>query len=112
MRSIRKLVYAAALGLSLVAVQPTLAAAEEARGSFTLSHEVRCEKIVLRPGDYTLSVKAMGSAEFLTFRSLDSGTSAMLLVNNVGTSKPDETSRLVLVSRDGQRLVSSMALPA
>jgi hypothetical protein len=50
MRSIRKLVYAAALGLSLVAVQPTLAAAEEARGSFTLSHEVRCEKIVLRPG--------------------------------------------------------------
>ena len=59
MKTIRKFAYAAVLGLSLFAIQPTLANAEEAHGNFTLSHEVRCQKIVLRPGDYTFSVRTV-----------------------------------------------------
>lgn len=111
MRSIRKFAYAAALGLSLLTIQPTLAAAEEAHGSFTLSHEVRCQNVVLRPGDYTFSVDTKGSFEFVTLRGSNGGTSAMLMVNTVETLKPDQASRLVLVSREGQSFISTMELP-
>jgi hypothetical protein len=111
MRSIRKFAYAAALALSLLTIQPTLAAAEEARGTFTLSHEVRCQNVVLRPGDYTFTVDTKGSFEFVTLRGSNGGTSAMLMVDTVETSKPDEVSRLVLVSRDGRSFISTMELP-
>jgi hypothetical protein len=111
MRSIRKFAYAAALGLSLFAIQPTLATAEEAHGSFTLSHEVRCQNIVLRPGDYTFSVDTKGSFDFVTLRGLNGGTSAMLMVDTIETSKPDQASRLVLVSRGGQSFITTMDLP-
>jgi hypothetical protein len=111
MRSIRKFAYAAALGLSLLAIQPTLAAAEEARGSFTLSHEVRCQNLVLRPGDYTFSVDTKGALGFVTLRGSNGGTNAMLMVDTVETSKPDQASRLLLVLRGGQSFVSTMELP-
>jgi hypothetical protein len=111
MKSIRTFAYAAALTLSVLAVQPTLAAAEDARGSFTLSHDVRIQKVVLHPGDYTFSVRSMGPSEFLVLRGTNGGNDAMLLVSDVDSSTPNEASRLVLVSRDGQSFASSMALP-
>jgi hypothetical protein len=112
MRSIRKFAYAAVLAVSIFTIQPTLAAAEEAHGNFTLSHEVHWQKILLRPGDYSFSIKTMGASEFLTLRSLSGqGTDAMMLLNNVEMPKGDEDSKLTLVSRDGQSFVSTMALP-
>jgi hypothetical protein len=112
MRSIRKFAYATVLALSIFAVQPTPVAAEEARGAFTLSHEVRWQNCVLQPGAYTFSVKSMGSSEFLVLRGLDgTHTAAMMLVNDVGTPKPNEESRLILVSRNGRSFVSAMTLP-
>jgi hypothetical protein len=110
MKSIRKFAYAAVLGLSTLTIQPTLVAAEDAHGNFTLSHEVHFQKIVLRPGDYAFSIKAMGASEFLMLRGLNGGTAAMLLVNHVETPKPNDASKLVLVSRDGQSFVSTMTL--
>ncbi len=113
MRSIRKFAYAAVLALSIFAAQPTPAAAEDARGTFTLSHEVHLQKWVLRPGDYRFSVKTVGASEYLLLRGHNgSGTEAMLLVNEVESPLPDGVSQLVLVSRDGQSFVSSMELPA
>ena len=111
MKSIRTFAYAAALILSVFAVQPTLAAAEDARGSFTLSHDVRFQKVVLHPGAYTFSLRSMGPSEFLILRGTNGGSDAMLLVNDVGSSTPNEASRLVLVSRQGQSFASTMALP-
>ena len=67
MRSFRQFAYAAVLGLSIFAVQPTLAAAEDARGSFTLSHEVHWQKVVLRPGNYTFTVRSYGPSIFLCY---------------------------------------------
>jgi hypothetical protein len=112
MRSIRKFAYAAVLSLSIFAVQPTLAAAEDTSGTFTLSHEVHWQKCVLGPGDYTFSVKTVGLAQFLMLRELN-GTrmEAILLVNNVETPKPGEVSKLVLVPRNGQIFVQTMDLP-
>ena len=113
MRSIRKFAYAAVLGISMFTLQPTLAAAEDAHGSFTLTHEVHWQKCVLGPGDYTFSIKSEGPSEFLMLRGINgSGTSAMMLVNDVESPKPDEvSSMLTLVSRNGQSFVSTMTLP-
>jgi hypothetical protein len=113
MRSICKFAYAAVLGMSMFSLQPTLAAAEDAHGSFTLTHEVHWQKCVLGPGDYTFSIKSEGPFEFLMLRGINgTGTNAMMLVNDVESPKPDEVSAmLTLVSRNGQRFVSTMALP-
>jgi hypothetical protein len=112
MRSICKIAYAAVLALSIFTVQPTPVVAEEVRGAFTLSHEVHWQSCVLRPGDYTFSVRSSGPPTLLTLRGMNgTGTDAMLLVTDVESPKPDEASRLVLVSRDGKSFVSSMTLP-
>jgi len=112
MRSIRKFAYAATLAVSFFCLQPTLASAEDARGVFTLTHEVHWQKCVLPPGEYAFSIKSVGPSEFLMLRGLNgTGTNAMLLVSDIETPQPDEASRLVLVSRNGQSFVSSMDLP-
>src|SRR5712692_10496091 len=100
MSSIRTFAYAEVLSLSFCTLQPALAAAVEARGIFTLSHEVHWQKCVLRPGAYTFSIKTMGSAEFLALRGINgTGTDAMMLVNDVQSPAPDGvSSRLVLRS--------------
>jgi hypothetical protein len=113
MRLICKFAYAAVLGISMFTLQPTLAAAEDAHGSFTLTHEVHWQKCVLSPGDYTFSIKSEGPSEFLMLRGINgTGTNAMMLVNDVESPKPDEVrAMLTLVSRNGQSFVSTMALP-
>ena len=112
MRSIRKFAYAAVLAVSIISIQPTLASAEDARGVFTLTHEVRWQNCVLRAGDYAFTLKSMGRPTFLMLRGLNgTGTNAMLLVSDVEDAKPDDVSQLVLVSRNGQSFVSAMDLP-
>ena len=113
MRSICKFAYAAVLGLSMFTLQPTLASAEDAHGSFTLTHEVHWQKCVLSPGEYMFSIKTEGPSELLVLRGINgTGTNAIMLVNDVESSKPDEVgSMLTLVSRNGQSFVSTMALP-
>jgi len=113
MRSICKFAYAAVLGMSMFTLQPTLAAAEDAHGSFTLTHEVHWQKCVLSPGEYIFSIRTDGPTELLVLRGINgTGTNAIMLVNDVESSKPDEVgSMLTLVSRNGQSFVSTMALP-
>jgi hypothetical protein len=111
MRSLRKFAYAAALTLSIFAVQPTPANAEDARGVFKLAHDVHWQNHVLPAGDYAFTLKSMGQP-FLLLRGLNgTGVDAVLLVRDVGTAKSEEISRLVLVSRNGQSFVRSMELP-
>jgi hypothetical protein len=112
MRSIRTFAYAAVLSLSMFSIQPTLAAAEDAHGVFTLAHEVHWQNHVLRPGDYAFSVKTSGPPTFLMLRSLNgTGTDAILLVTDVESPQPNATSKLSLVSKEGQSFVSTMDLP-
>src|SRR5215472_3796346 len=112
MRTIRQHVYAATLMLSAVAVQPSLAVAEEARGAFTLSHDVHLQNTVLPAGEYSFSLRPSGPSEILLLQGTGKTSfSAMVLVNAVETPKPDDTSRLVLVTRNGQSYVSALDLP-
>jgi len=112
MRSIRKFAYAAVLIASLFTIQPTLASAEDAHGVFTLTHEVHWQNRVLRPGDYAFTLSNSGRPTFLTLRGLNgTGTDAVVLVMDYEPSSPDDSTRLVLVSRDGESFVSAMDLP-
>jgi len=112
MKSIRDFAYAAALAATVFCVLPTLAAAEDARGKFTLTHEVHWQNYVLRPGDYSYSVKSTGGSEYLLLRGRNgSGTDATLVINDIDAPKLDDVSQLILVSRNGQSFVSTMDLP-
>jgi hypothetical protein len=112
MRSIRNLAYAVVLSCSMFSIQPTLAAAEDARGVFTLTHEVHWQNCILRAGDYSFSLNNEGRPTFLVLRGLNgTGTDAMLLVNDVEEPQSQQSSKLVLVSRNGASFVSSMDLP-
>ena len=113
MGSISKFAYAAVLSLSIFAVQPTLAAAADAHGSFTLTHEVHWERFVLTPGDYMFSVRNMGPSQFLVVRGINGNrTNLMLMATDVSTAEPSAGSRLELISREGKSFVSEMSLPA
>ncbi len=112
MRSIRTFAYAAVLSLSMFSIQPTLAAAEDAHGVFTLVHEVHWQNHVLRPGDYAFSVKTSSPPTFLMLRGLNgTGTDAILMVTDVESPQANATSKLYLVSKQGQSFVSAMDLP-
>lgn len=112
MRSIRKFAYAAVLGLSLFSLQPTLVSAEEARGAFTLSHDVTCQNHVLRAGSYTFSVTSVVRPAILVLHGVNrTGGDAMLLANDVETSTTEQPGSLTLVSRGGQSFISAMELP-
>ena len=112
MRSIRTFAYAAVLMLSAFAVQPSLAAAEEARGNFTLTHEAVLQNQVLPAGEYSFSLRPSGPAEFLLLQSVGKPAfGALVMVTDIESAKPHQTSRIVLVSRNGKSYVSAIELP-
>jgi hypothetical protein len=114
MRSLRNLAYAAVLTLSAFNFSPSLATAQDARGSFTLSHDVRWQNAVVPAGEYRFSVENKGPSELLMLRRIcGSPVGFMLLVTDTETeSKVAITpSRLLLVSQSGKTYVSKMDLP-
>jgi hypothetical protein len=112
MNSIRRFVYAAALVLSALTFTPGLASAQDAAGTFTLTHEVRWQKAIVPAGKYRFTVAASDRAEVLTLRRLDgSGAVFLLLVTDTENSQPSDDSRLVVVSRPSGSFVSTMQLP-
>jgi hypothetical protein len=112
MKSIRRFAYAAVLTLSALNFAPTLASAQEAAGSFTLTHAVHWQNAIVPAGEYRFTIGGSGPAEMLTLHKM-SGSAAtfMLLVTDVGASQPSDMSQLVVVSRAGGRFVSTMQLP-
>ena len=91
MKSIRKLAYFALLTLSVFSITPTLAAAQEARGSFTLTHDVRWQDIDVSAGEYEFSLNPMGASQLLLLRKADGkGTGYMLLVHNTEAAESSD----------------------
>jgi hypothetical protein len=112
MNSIRRFVYAAVLVLSALNFAPSLACAQDAAGTFTLSHEVRWQTAAVPAGKYRFTVSASGPSEMLTLRKVNgSGAGFMLLVTDTENSQPSDLSQLVVVSRPGGSFVSTMQLP-
>src|SRR5260370_12465595 len=113
MKSIRTFAYAALLTLSAFGLTPTLLAAQEARGSFTLTHEVRWQSVDVSAGQYAFSLQPMGGAlQLLVLRSTDGrGAGFMMVVNNTEEAASSELARPFLVSRSGKSYVSAMKVP-
>ena len=112
MNSIRRFVYAAVLVLSALNLAPNLASAQDAAGSFTLTHEVRWQNAVVPAGKYRFTIGASGPSDILTLRKVDgNGVGFMLLVTDTESAQPSDDSRLFLVSRPGGSFVSTMRLP-
>jgi hypothetical protein len=112
MNSIRRFAYIAALVLGALNLAPSMASAQAAAGTFTLTHEVRWQNAVVPAGKYHFTMGANGPSELLTLSKVSgNGATFMLLVNDTDASLPSEASRLVVVSTPGGRFVSSMQLP-
>lgn len=112
MKSICKFAYATALTLSALNFAPGLASAQDAAGTFTLTHEVHWQNAVVPAGKYRFTVGADGPAQMLTLSKLTgSGAGFMLLVTDVGTAQPSDFSQLVVVSRASGSFVQTMQLP-
>jgi hypothetical protein len=112
MKSIRKSVYAAVLVVSALSFAPSLASAQDASGTFTLTHEVRWQNATVPAGKYRFTVAVHGAAELLTLSKI-SGRSAgfMLPVTDTEASQPSDLSQLLVVFRPSGSFVSTMQLP-
>ena len=58
MKSIRKFAYATALMLSSLNFAPSLASAQDAAGTFTLTHEVYWQNAIVPSGEYRFTMEA------------------------------------------------------
>jgi hypothetical protein len=112
MKTIRRFAYTAVLVLSAMNFAPSLASAQDAAGTFTLTHEVHWQNAVVPAGKYRFTLGADGRSELLTLRKVSGGGAGfILLVTDADSSQPSDVSRLVLVSRPSGRFVSTMQLP-
>jgi hypothetical protein len=118
MKSIRKFAYASLLALSSLTFMSALASAQDAHGSFTLTHNVRWQNAAVPAGEYKFSVELRGPSEMLMLRKVSGDALGfMILVNDADSIEPatatsSDNGKLTLVSQSGSRYVSSMELPA
>jgi len=112
MTSIRKFVYATVLTLSALNFAPSPASAQDATGTFTLSHEVHWQNAIVPAGTYRFTIASNGPSDMLTLRKLNgSGAGFVMLVTNTEDAKASDLSRLVVVSRPAGSFVSALQLP-
>jgi len=112
MKSIRRFAYAAVLTLSALNFTPSLAFAQDAGGTFTLTHEVHWQNAVVPAGKYRFTMGANGASELLTLTKITgTGAGFLLMVTETEASQPSDLSRLVVVSRPSGSFVSTMQLP-
>jgi hypothetical protein len=118
MKSIRKFACTAILVFGTFTLMCASALGQNARGVFTLNHEVHWQNQVVPAGDYKFSVELRGSSQMLTLRNADGeGSAIMILVNDTdniapGTPSTSANGKLRLISQSGARYVSSMDVPS
>lgn len=112
MNFVHKLVSTLALSLLALGLSSTVASAQTARGTFTLTHDVRWQNASVPAGEYQFSLESRGPSELMTLRQRDGAhASFMLLVGSASPSAGASLDRLVLVSRGGKSYVRTLELP-
>jgi hypothetical protein len=112
MKSIRRFAYIAALVLGALNLAPSIASAQDAAGTFTLTHAVRWQNAVVPAGTYHFTMGTHGPSDLLTLSKISGGgASFMVLVNDIDAAMASGPSRLLVVSRPEGRFVSTMQLP-
>jgi hypothetical protein len=112
MTTIRKVVYAALLGVSALSVTSIPATAEApAHGKFTLTHDVRWGNALVPAGDYEFAYDPYVKSPILTLTKVSNPrASYMLLVLNTADSKSTDSNRLLLQTTADGSYVSAMEL--
>jgi hypothetical protein len=111
MKMIRKFAYATLLVLSAMSIAPGRASAQDAAGTFTLTHEVHWQNAIVPAGEYRYTIGANGPLDLLTLRKLSGSGAGFMLMADVEQSQPTGISQIVLVSRSNESFVSEMQLP-
>lgn len=112
--TIRKFAYAALLAVTSLSFSPSpVSAQENARGNFTLTHDVRWQNAIVPAGEYRFSLDSDGPASMLVLTKLSGArTGFMFMVHDTDEIKASSSvNRLVLESVDGSSYVSAMQLP-
>jgi hypothetical protein len=117
MTSIRKYVYASALALTALNFTPSLASAQTpAKGTFTLTHEVRWQNAIVPAGDYRFKYEWDGVAPVLTVSKLSGAPTGFLFLirdteESALSSGSQGVNQLVLENTVTGTYVSAMKLP-
>jgi hypothetical protein len=112
--TIRKFAYAALLAVTALSFVPSPASAQEnARGSFTLTHDVRWQNAMVPAGEYRFSLDADGPASMLVLTKLSGArTGFMFMVHDSDEIKASSNlNRIVLENTADGSYVSAMQLP-
>lgn len=112
MSSIRKFVYASLLALATGNFAPSLAAAQEARGAFKLTHAVHWQNAEVPAGDYQFSFDCSRSLGVLVLKRLDRvHGSFVIMVPDTSETEGSGPSRLTLRTTASGSYVTAMQLP-
>jgi len=112
MTSIRRFAYATLLAFTSLNFAPSLASAQEARGKFTLTHDVHFGGVKVSAGEYAFSFDPDTPSRMLRLSKLSGARDGyLLMVPSAEDAKSTDLSRLLLeVTPDGS-YVSAMQLP-
>jgi hypothetical protein len=111
--TIRKFAYAALLAVASLSFATSPAFAQEnARGTFTLTHDVRWQNATVPAGEYRFSFDSDGPSGMLVLTKLSGArTGFLLMVHDTDEVKAAGLNRLVLESTLEGSYVSAMQLP-
>src|ERR1051326_7699909 len=112
--TIRKFVYAALLAVTSLSFASSPASAQEnARGRFTLTHDVRWQNATVPAGEYRFSLDSDGPSSMLVLTKLSGArTGFMFMVHDSDEIKTSSNlNRIVLESTAEGSYVSAMQLP-
>jgi len=112
MTSIRNFAYAALLAFTALNFSPSLASAQQARGRFTLTHDVLWGNTKVPAGDYEFSFDRDTTSHMLSLNRLNGSRAGyLLMVPATDSAKASDLSRLLLTTTAAGSYVSAMQLP-
>jgi hypothetical protein len=110
MSSTRKFIHAALLAFTTLNYAPSLAMGQEARGRFTLTHEVHWQSAIVPAGEYRFSFDTSGPSRVLNL-SNNKGLGLMVLVPDAEESRAKDMNWLVIQTTPEGSYVSALHLP-
>jgi hypothetical protein len=112
MTSIRRFAYATLLAFTTLSFAPSLASAQEARGKFTLTHDVHFGSVKVSAGEYEFSFDPDTPSRVLRLSKLNGVRAGyLLMVPSTEDAKSSDLSRLLLKATPDGSYVSAMQLP-
>ncbi len=110
MKSLRSLSFGLALLLSVMGSTLAVHAQDPVQGRFTLPYSVHWEKTMVPAGKYIFSVKAVGASRLLMLQPADRNSDGMFILLHAEDEMEKGNSEVVMVSHEGEWVVSSLRL--